>query len=86
MTDLSHTAVANGELASALVVGLLLSGPAGSITAGAPGGGSGPAVSGARTGRPGSWTKTAATESERPRSADCSIIALRKISRKTPVS
>jgi hypothetical protein len=52
MTDLSHTAVANGELASALVVGLLLSGPADSITAGAPGGGSGPTVSGARTGRP----------------------------------
>ena len=46
MTDLSHTAVANGELASALIVGLQLSGPAGSITAGAPGVGSGPAVSG----------------------------------------
>jgi len=47
---LSPAAVGGVGLTSALIVGLLLTGPAGSAAA-APGVGSGPAVSGTPTGR-----------------------------------
>jgi len=49
---LSHAATGSVDVTSRLIIGLLLSGPAGAIAAGAPRAGSGPALSGARTGRP----------------------------------
>ena len=48
---LSHAAVGGVGLTSALIVGLLLTGPAGSAAAAAPGVGSGAAVSSTPTGR-----------------------------------
>jgi hypothetical protein len=49
--SLSRAAVDGVELANALIVGLLLTDPAGSVAAAAPEAGSGPSVLGTPTGR-----------------------------------
>jgi hypothetical protein len=49
---LSHVATGSVDVTSRLIIGLLSSSPAGLIVAGAPEVGSGPVISGVRTGRP----------------------------------